>query len=261
MTTQVNYGLTSDDYATYRADFPESIFERLRSFGIGLVEQRIVDLGTGTGALGRGLAKRGAFVTGVDISAEMLAKARLLADRNGLRFECHQGRAEETGLAAEAFDVVTAGQCWHWFDRPSAAREARRLLVKGGALALTHFDWIPSMGNVVEAMEDLVEKHNPAQPKPQIRLGHGTGIYSSWTVDVMNAGFTGIETFSYDVDVPYSQEAWRGRIRASQGVGAMLSADAVAAFDRAHQAMLAERFADPVLQVPHRVFALVCRAP
>ena len=38
------------------------------------------------------------------------------------------GSANRVGLASEAFDIVAAGQCWHWFDRAAAAREALRLL-------------------------------------------------------------------------------------------------------------------------------------
>ena len=40
--------------------------------------------------------------------------------------------AEDTGLPAHAWDVVSAGQCWHWFDQPRVTAEARRLLVDGG---------------------------------------------------------------------------------------------------------------------------------
>jgi SAM-dependent methyltransferase len=257
----VDFGLTSDDYAKHRADFPDSIFERVRPFGIGLPDQRIVDLGTGTGALGRIFAKRGAHITGVDISAEMLAKAQMLADQSGLRYHCHQASAEETRLPEHAFDVVMAGQCWHWFDRQRAAREALRLLVSKGTLFLAHFDWVPAIGNVVETTEALIEKFNPAQPKPHIRFAGATGIYGHWTFELTAAGFQSIETFSYDIDVPYTHVGWRGRIRASQGVGAMLSPIDVAAFDEAHKATLAERFPEPILQIPHRVFALICRAP
>ena len=65
-------------------------------------------------------------------------------------------RAEQTDLPDASFDVVTAGQCWHWFDRPKAAQEVRRLLVSKGWLVIAHFDWIPLPGNVVEATEKLI---------------------------------------------------------------------------------------------------------
>ena len=41
--------------------------------------------------------------------------------------------AEATGLRADTFDVVCAGQCWHWFDRARAAAEVTRVLRAHGA--------------------------------------------------------------------------------------------------------------------------------
>ena len=49
-----------------------------------------------------------------------------------MQVEYHVAPAEETGLPDDNFDVVTAGQCWHWFDRPRAAAEVARLLRPGG---------------------------------------------------------------------------------------------------------------------------------
>jgi hypothetical protein len=86
-------------------------------------------------------------------------------------------------------------------------------------------------------------------------------MYPLWTLDVAEAGFTGLETFSFDVDVSYSHEAWRGRIRASAGVAASLPPDAVANFDTELAALLDEDYPDEPLAIPHRVWALVARAP
>jgi hypothetical protein len=79
--------------------------------------------------------------------------------------------------------------------------------------------------------------------------------------DLDQAGFRQIECFAYDVDAPYTPEAWRGRIRASAGVGASLSPDAVAAFDRDLEQLLAERYPGAVLPVAHRVFAVLGTRP
>jgi hypothetical protein len=86
-------------------------------------------------------------------------------------------------------------------------------------------------------------------------------MYPLWTLDVAGAGFTGIETFSFDVDVSYTHAAWRGRIRASAGVAASLPPDAVVAFDDELADLLEADFPDEPLAVPHRVWALVARAP
>ncbi len=253
---KTDFSPTARDYAEFRAGFPEVLFERLAGHGVGLTGQRILDLGSGTGSLARGFGRRGALVTALDISEAMLAEARTLAAAEGLAIETRCASADATGLPDRAFDAVSAGQCWHWFDRAAAAREVRRLLRPAGRLAICHFDWIPRPGNVVAATEDLILRHNPAWD-----MDGGSGLYPAWLGDAADAGFLDLETFSADLTVAYSHEAWCGRIRASAGVGGSLPAEAVSDFDAALAARLARDFPGDPLQIPHRVFALVARAP
>ena len=251
----VDFGRTARDYAAHRAGFPRELFERLVAMGVGRSGQRLLDLGTGTGSLARGFAQRGASVVGVDPSEPLLVEARRLAHAQGVDVEYREGRAEDIDAPDGAFNVVTAGQCWHWFDRPVAAAECMRVLRPDGALAICHFDWLPLPGNAVAATEALILEHNPEWP-----LAGGLGMYPLWTLDVAEAGFTGIETFSFDVNVPYSHEAWRGRIRASAGVAASLPADAVGAFDDELAVLLDQDYPEEPLDIHHRVWALVARA-
>jgi SAM-dependent methyltransferase len=253
---QIDFGKTAQDYGRYRAGFPPAFFERIATFGIGVAGQRVLDLGAGTGTLARGFALRGCQVTGLDPSTALTEEAKRLDQEAHVSVQYVAAKAEQTGLPDASFDVVTAGQCWHWFDRPKAAQEVRRLLVPNGGLVIAHFDWIPLPGNVVEATEKLIEQHNP-----EWKMSGGRGLYSRWLSDVAIAGFHDIETFSFDTFVPYSHEAWCGRIRASAGIAASLPPEQVTQFDSALQALLHERFPADPLSVHHRVFAVVCRAP
>ena len=63
------------------------------------------------------------------------------------------------------------------------------------------------------------------------------------------------------MDAPYTPEAWRGRIRASAGVGGSLSPEKVARFDAELADLLATRYPGAKLALPHRVFALTARPP
>jgi SAM-dependent methyltransferase len=252
--SEPDFGLTASDYGRFRAGFPEDLVGRLAGLGAVGPEVRALDVGTGTGSLARLLAPHVRSVVGTDPAAALLEEARALGAPPNLTYEV--GVAERTGFEAESFDLVTAGQCWHWFDAGRAAAELHRVLVPGGHIAIAHFDWIPLPGNVVEATEDLIRRYNP-----EWALGGGTGLYPRWLADLARAGFERIETFSFDLAVPYPHEAWAGRIRASAGVGASLPEDRVRAFSAELAETLAARFPADPLAVPHRTWAVVAAKP
>jgi SAM-dependent methyltransferase len=216
---------------------------------------RVLDLGTGTGSLARGLALRGCAVTGLDRSTSLMGEAKRLDRESRVEITYVNAGAEQTGLPNRSFDLVTAGQCWHWFDRPRAAAEAQRLLLPGGLLMLAHFDWLPLAGSVVAATEDLIQAHNP-----KWGMAGGNGLHPWWFADLEQGGYGDIESFTFDLPVPYTHEAWLGRIRASAGVGASLPPDAVEKFDADHKALLARDFPQDTLITPHRVFVISGRS-
>lgn len=246
------FGKAAEDYARFRAGFPESLFERLFVLGVGMEGKDVIDVGTGTGSLARGFAERGARVVGVDPDEHLLAEAKKLDHEARVSIEYRVGKAEALPFKDVSADVVTAGQCWHWFDAARAAREMARVARPGGRVVVAHFDWLPYPDSVVFATERLIEKHNPAW-----HFGGGNGVHPESVPDLRAAGFSGLEMIGYDVEVPYTKQGWRGRIRASAGVGASLSPEKVEAFDRELMAILEASFPDDVLQIPHRVFAVV----
>ena len=220
----IDFGRTAGDYERHRPGFPDDFFDRLaerRWIGRG---QRALDLGTGTGSLALGFAARGLVVTGLDV-------------------------AEDTGQAAQSFDLVSAGQCWWWFNEDDVIRETRRVLTPGGRLVICSFSYLPLPGNVAHRTEELVLKHNPRWPK-----AGWDGIHPEHVRALDRGGFTDVESFSYVLDVAFSHEAWRGRIRTCNGVGSALSAERAERFDEDLAEMLSRNF-PPDLIVPHRVFA------
>jgi SAM-dependent methyltransferase len=165
--------------------------------------------------------------------------------------------AEATGLAGHGFELVTAGTCWHWFDRPRAAGEAHRVLAAGGWLVISAMDWWMGSddgANIVDATIALIAAHNPNWAN-----SGASGLRFAWGDELRQAGFDVIDRFRYRAVVPYSHAAWCGRVRASAGVGASLPPEGIAAFDRAHARLLQERFPEEPLPVPHRISAIVAR--
>lgn len=248
----IDWGKTSADYAAHRPGPPEELYDRLAALGIGRAGQRILDLGTGTGVVARALARRGAKVAGTDIAAGQVAAARRLAAEEGLEIDFRVAPAEAPPFADGSFDAVTANQCFFYFDKAPTLAALRRILVPGGRLVTSHFNWQPRIDRIVAETEALILKYTPSWQ------GAGeTGVIEvmpEWVPkDVVLEGF-----FWFDVDVPFTRETWRGRIRASRGVGAVMTAEEVAVFDSEHAALL-DRIAPPAFTLTHRVDARILR--
>lgn len=242
----VDFAKTAGDYAVYRPAFDVRLFERLRALGIGMPGQSILDVGAGTGLLARELRAGGARVVECDASMELLRQARGAA-----RVAAY---AERLPFADWRFDVVTAGQCWHWFDRRVAPLEIRRVLRPGGRLAIVYQTYLPLPGNVAAASETLILRY-----RPQWRHAGGVGINGQALKDIQMAGFTQIESFSFDMDIRYSRESWRGFVRTCSAVGPSLSPARLLEFDRDHAQWL-EQWPE-TFDVPHRIFAAVASKP
>ena len=255
MSVPIDFGRTASDYDRYRTGFPDSFYERIVGAGWIAPGMRALDIGTGTGTLALGLAARGLDVVGLDPSPEMLEAARQRAAELGLDVRFVEGVAEETREESGAFDLVTAGHCWWWFDVARVIAEAERVLGADGRLLIANFSYLPTPGSAAEASEHLVLAHNPGWPK-----AGESGIRAEQVADLDAAGFRDVASFSYVEPVTFTHETWRGRMRSCNGVGPSLPPAGVAAFDRELAALLAERFPG-ALVIQHRAFVATGRVP
>jgi SAM-dependent methyltransferase len=248
----IDWSATSVDYAAFRPGPPDAFFDRLQALGIGLPGQRILDLGTGTGVMARAFARRGAVVAGIDIAAGQIEAARQLAESEGSRIDFRVAPAEEPPFAARSFEAATANPCFLYFDRARLLAALRRVLVPEGQLAISHYSWLPRLDPIARASEALILEFNPAWEGADFD-GRIAPVPEGLPDDLVLEGF-----FWFDVDVPFERAAWLGRIRASRGVGATLPPEDLAAFDRAHAALLA-RIAPPAFTIRHRLDARILR--
>ena len=244
----IDFGRTAADYERHRPGFPPIFFEDLAVRQWITPGMRALDLGTGTGSVALGLARNGLDVTGVDISDELLVVADRAAASENLDIAFLNARAEDTGLPSAGFDLVTAGQCWWWFDREATVDEVRRVLRPGGRLVIGDFSYLPLPGNVAARTDALILRHNPGWPKAGWH-----GIHPEQVQALDRGGFRTVESFSRVIDIGFSHEAWRGRIRTCNGVGSALDAEAVEQFDRELADVLAAEFSEDLV-VPHRIF-------
>lgn len=250
--TVVDWGSTSADYSAYRPNYPDRFFQLLASFGVGLQGQHILDLGTGVGFLALKFAQQGAAATGVDVSDSQIKEARLRGEALGLAADFRVAPAEDTGLPAASWDVVTASQAWHYFDTERVIAEVKRLLKPDGLLVTSHFCWLPREDSVAQASERLILQHNPRWAGAD--LSGEIPFLPKWSL----GHFRLHAMFVFDEAIPFSRKSWRGRIRACRGIGATLNADEVEAFDREHDALLGTLTAEH-FSILHRIDAHIMR--
>ncbi|MHB8382055.1 MAG: class I SAM-dependent methyltransferase [Candidatus Binataceae bacterium] len=255
---QIDWSSSAEAYAKHRQGFPERFYTRLEAMDVLHAGLRVADLGTGTGTIARELARRGCSVTGMDVSERMIESARSLgrAEELGVRYVV--GRAEATALADSSFDLVTAGTCWHWFDRAAAAREARRILLPRGRLVIAAQDFVCVPDGVMEASTRLIAEFHKFPDEQRRRPDHRTGsfLWPMWLDDLIRNGFGQFECFSFEHDLTYTHEGWIGRLRASVG-GVTITPEQIRELESKLTRLLKEEFPAEPMEIPHRVFAVI----
>ena len=103
--------------------------------------QRVLDLGTGTGVLPRNMYKYGAEWTGTDISPEQIEQARILATASKMKIDFQAVPTEQLEFLARSFDVITACQCFWYFDHEKVMPKLAELLKTDGKLLILYMAW------------------------------------------------------------------------------------------------------------------------
>ena len=243
---EFDFGLTSDNYAKYRDIYPKRMYDKLISLGIGKVGQKILDLGSGTAVLPLNLAHTGAQFTATDISENQVNYGKSLVKAKGLDGIVFKVcSAEDTGFDDNSFDVVTAVQCFHYFNAEKAAEEIRRILKTDGLFCKIFMDWLPYEDGVIAEMESLVLKYNPKWN------GCGFKEYKFIFPDWAENRFDIENVCSYNTELEFTKEAWLGRIMSCRGVGASLSKEKSAEFKAEYRRIL-EKYDEP-LKLKHQI--------
>jgi SAM-dependent methyltransferase len=132
--------------------------------------ERILDVATGTGWSARNVARRGAMVTGVDISPELLAAAREISQHIRPPIEFRLADAEQLPFDDGAFDgVISTFGVMFAINQEAAAAELTRVCRFGGRLVLA--TWAPA-GAVAEFF-GVIAQHRDAPPPPSSPLAWG----------------------------------------------------------------------------------------
>lgn len=241
-----DWGLASENYAKYRDIYPEEFYERIAKLGHCKKGQKVLDLGTGTGVLPRNMYKYGAKFVGVDISENQIKYAKKMS--TGLDIEYIISSAEDLNFEEKSFDVVTACQCFMYFDKSVLLPKVHKILKPDGHFLILFMAWLPLESEIAKKSEDLVLKYNPSWSGGRMTRYEITK--PEWLGDMFEVA----NAITYDIDVEFTRESWNGRMKACRGIDASLPTETIAEFEKEHLEYLntvPEKF-----MIPHYVSVL-----
>ena len=194
-----SFGDDPEAYDRVRPAYPAALIDVL------MAEQphTVLDVGCGTGIVARLLIARGCEVLGLEPDARMADVAR----RRGVVVEA--GTIEEWDAADRHFDLLTAGQAWHWVDPGRGPAKAAQVLRPGGRIGLfwnqAHHDPL-----VRPALDAAYTRYAPDLAHSSVLLGQRpTSLYESVAEALNDSGAFGpVSVLTFDHQIVYSSLEW-----------------------------------------------------
>lgn len=243
-----DFGNTSINYAKYRDIYPQSLYDNLKKEGVcSTNNSNLLDIGTGTGVLPRGLQPFNGKIMGIDISENQIIQARKISgNKENLSF-C-VAAAEQIPFEDMSFDTVTACQCYQYFDKRRAIPEISRVLKKNGKFFKIFMTWIPSTSNYLMEMESLILKYNPNWS------GYGYKPSKIYSPDsYLLKSFSLKKRIVYNEELHFDIETWVGRVSTCRGLGACLPIEKVEDFNNNHRKLIAKYFESNCITICHEI--------
>jgi len=194
-----SFGEVAEQYDRVRPEYPVGLVDALVAGG----PRTVLDVGCGTGISSRLFIARGCTVVGLEPDLRMAEVAR----RRGVQVE--SGTIEEWEAGARRFDLLTAGQSWHWVDPLRGAAKAAAVLHPGGRIGLfwnqAHPD--PSIRPVLDA---VYARHAPELSRRSVLLGRrDPSLYESGAQSLRaTSAFSDVSVVVFGHDVDYALDEW-----------------------------------------------------
>jgi SAM-dependent methyltransferase len=198
-----SFGAEAARYERTRPTYPKAMIDAILAASPG---RDVLDVGIGTGISARPFQQDGRRVLGVEPDERMAEYAR----QSGLEVEI--ATFEEWDRAGRSFDLVIAGQSWHWVDPVLGAAKAADSLRPGGRIALF---W-NVMSYAPEFAEGLSAVYQRILPEFPFFKGASTGGTASYAplADKAADGIrqTGAlsepERWEFDWERAYARDEW-----------------------------------------------------
>jgi ubiquinone/menaquinone biosynthesis C-methylase UbiE len=146
-----------DNYVKYRPGYPEEIMDFFTNKLNLKKNDKIADIGSGTGIFSEMLLKNDYTVYAVEPNKEMREASEKLLNHYD-KFISINAAAESTGLEPQSIDLITSAQAFHWFKHKEAGIEFKRILKEDGWVVLIWNSRINSINQFMSDYENLLLK-------------------------------------------------------------------------------------------------------
>jgi SAM-dependent methyltransferase len=194
-----SFGDDAERYDRVRPQYPGELIDALMADR----PQSVLDVGCGTGIVSRLFLARGCEVVGLEPDPRMADVAR----RSGVTVEA--GTIETWDAAGRQFDLLTAGQVWHWVQPEQGAAKAAEVLRPGGRIGLFWNQAYPDP-SVRPALDAAYARHAPEIGQRSVLMGRReASLYESIAESLRRAGeFSDVAVVLFGHDRAYSSTEW-----------------------------------------------------
>lgn len=227
-----DWGRTSTDYAKFRDIYPQEFYDKIMKRGLCINGQSVLDVGTGTGVLPRNMYRYGAEWIGTDISSNQIQQAKMLS--KDMHIDYYVMPAENIDFPDHSFDVITACQCFWYFQHEQIKNKFYRMLKPDGRILILYMAWLPFEDKIAEESEKLVLQYNPEWN------GAGETVHPIFIPDCYKDKFALVYHEEYPLEVRFTRKSWNGRMKACRGVGASLTEQEITSWEQEHMRLLSE---------------------
>jgi len=194
-----SFGDDAEQYDRIRPPYPTELIDTLMADR----PRAVLDVGCGTGIAARLFIARGAEVLGLEPDPRMAAVAR----RSGVTVEA--GSIEEWEAGDRRFDLLTAGQAWHWVHPDRGAAKAAAALRPQGRIGLfwNQAEPDPSLRPVLDT---VYARHAPKLGRESVLMGQRDASLYESIADALRrtTEFEDVAIELFGHDVVYSSQEW-----------------------------------------------------
>lgn len=227
-----DWGKTSSDYAKFRDIYPQQFYQKILDRKLCIDGQSVLDIGTGTGVIPRNMYRYGAKWTAADISENQIEQAKILSE--GMDIDYYTAATEDIDFPDQSFEVITACQCFFYFNHETVVPKLWRMIKPGGSILILYMAWLPFEDEIAGASEKLVLKYNPDWS------GAGETVHPIGIPDCYEEKFQLVYREEFPLEVPFTRGSWNGRIKACRGIGASLTEEEICKWEEEHKKLLAQ---------------------